>query len=493
MTCFFAFDKISKNQSKKDFILNNNQSKKFNIFADIKNNKGLTLTVILPYMIMLMPVIQTILFFIFYLIVGTDPIYVGNLSTAPIFFLLIFGAIFSLKDIPKLIEKSKNKVNKEKFSLFKYPEVTFLCFTIIYLLITSFLHGDGLKCWQFATTNENVAGSPVHLQETPYHFIYYAVCFCFAFLQDNKNTIKHTILTFLGISLYCGILCVIDPSNQIPLTNSNCPWSSLFGNSNHYAYFLCMVIICSACLYFNTSNIKMKIFASIVFTFNSIISIFNNTLGSMLAILIVLILIPLIYSLHAKKFNWQYLLPLVLYIIFSFAIIPLAKLESSHSWYTSLFDQIAQLFREIISIFKAPTAEENAAAGTSRWGLWITSISAILNNPILGDGNLLFRPHNEYLQLAEHHGLPTLIFYLTALIIVLPIFTAVVDAWNTLIILTLTELSRPNCCAIRGTSLAANIIPRPNNILVLNVIKPRYSKVVCINAVKHNAAICFIH
>ena len=58
-------------------------------------------------------------------------------------------------------------------------------------------------------------------------------------------------------------------------------------------------------------------------------------------------------------------------------------------------------------------------AGTNRWGLWITSISAILNNPILGDGNLLFRPHNEYLQLAEHHGLPTLIFYLTALIILL--------------------------------------------------------------------------
>lgn len=71
--------------------------------------------------------------------------------------------------------------------------------------------------------------------------------------------------------------------------------------------------------------------------------------------------------------------------------------------------------------------------------------------------------------------------------------TAVVVACTTDIIFTLTLESSPNCCAIRGTSFAASIMPSPNSILSGKVISPKNNSVVCKKAVKHSAAICFIH
>ena len=61
------------------------------------------------------------------------------------------------------------------------------------------------------------------------------------------------------------------------------------------------------------------------------------------------------------------------------------------------------------------------------------------------------------------------------------------------IMLIRTLVSSPNCCAIRGTSLAAIITPNPSKAWVCMVKTPRRSNVVCINVVKHNAMICFAH
>ena len=57
--------------------------------------------------------------------------------------------------------------------------------------------------------------------------------------------------------------------------------------------------------------------------------------------------------------------------------------------------------------------------------------------------------------------------------------------------LTLTLVSKPNCCAILGTSAALIIIPIASSIFVLHESKPRNRSVVCKKAVKHNANTCF--
>ena len=63
--------------------------------------------------------------------------------------------------------------------------------------------------------------------------------------------------------------------------------------------------------------------------------------------------------------------------------------------------------------------------------------------------------------------------HLIALDTVLDRLTAVVVAWTTFMTFTFTLESRPNCCAILGTSLPANMTPKPRSIFVGKVSKPR--------------------
>lgn len=95
----------------------------------------------------------------------------------------------------------------------------------------------------------------------------------------------------------------------------------------------------------------------------------------------------------------------------------------------------------------------------------------------------------------RHKSYQMLLFYIhfPLLAIARVKFIAVVVACTALIILNFVELSSPNCCAILGTSLAASIMPSPNNIFTENVISPANNNVVCINAVRHSAATYFIH
>ena len=73
------------------------------------------------------------------------------------------------------------------------------------------------------------------------------------------------------------------------------------------------------------------------------------------------------------------------------------------------------------------------------------------------------------------------------------ILTAVLVACTTLIMLTFTLESSPNCWAILGTSPAASMMPRASSILSEKVNSPKNNRVVCRNAVRHRAMICLIH
>ena len=70
---------------------------------------------------------------------------------------------------------------------------------------------------------------------------------------------------------------------------------------------------------------------------------------------------------------------------------------------------------------------------------------------------------------------------------------AVVVVWTALIMLTLVLVSSPKCWAIRGTSFAASMTPRPRSAWDCMVIKPIMRSVVCIKVVKQRAMICLHH
>ena len=89
------------------------------------------------------------------------------------------------------------------------------------------------------------------------------------------------------------------------------------------------------------------------------------------------------------------------------------------STHTFLGKQIVGLIKEMFLVSSAPTSAEAMNAGTDRWGLWMKAMENIESSPIIGTGNTLLRPHNEYLQFAVVWGLPSLIIYLTAFVVIL--------------------------------------------------------------------------
>ena len=134
------------------------------------------------------------------------------------------------------------------------------------------------------------------------------------------------------------------------------------------------------------------------------------------------ILIPIVLFWFKKKFNYTYLVPLGIFIVLSFVMIPFARLDG-YSTYRSFFSQVVGLIKDIFLVSadilsSDPTSELAKKAGTNRWGLWLMAFEEIKNSPIFGTGNVRLRPHNEYLQFAQVWGLPSMIIYISAFVVI---------------------------------------------------------------------------
>ena len=179
-----------------------------------------------------------------------------------------------------------------------------------------------------------------------------------------------------------------------------------------------MAVVCSACMFLTAKSRGLKIFTGITFLLNTIVLIFNDTLGCLLAVLAVLILIPIIYSIRAKNFQWIYTIPLGIFAVLTFVLTPLAE-YAGPSTYKGLFGQIIGLIQDFFNVASDPLSEEASHAGTDRWSLWLKAFEGIKEHPWIGTGEVIFKPHNEYLQHAYNFGILCLAFYLSALVIIL--------------------------------------------------------------------------
>jgi O-antigen ligase len=111
-----------------------------------------------------------------------------------------------------------------------------------------------------------------------------------------------------------------------------------------------------------------------------------------------------------KKFSWTYLLPFVM-------VLGITVVTAS--------DYFAGTFTQLYT----DTSNLTDHSGSGRWLLWKTTLEAIAEKPLLGYGPegmaWVFeargvsndRPHNEILQYAASIGIPGLLCYLAALIL----------------------------------------------------------------------------
>lgn len=289
---------------------------------------------------------------------------------------------------------------KEK-KLKRYVPIIIWLIYIVWILITSILSSNIASFFGDNYLNNCFIS---YIGYTGYIFAGIIIC-------DNKYLNKFYNYFLIVSSITC-ILCFISNHNFL----SNYGITGPFYNSNHFSYYLIISIILSFVLFIY----KGKFYYVISYIINLIMLIRNDTLGSYIAV-IGTIIVFIIFIIINKKFYLKTLFMCIVFISVSFLI----KIEHTGK---NFFTEFKGLSKDI-SLIKESLKDKNidaSKAGTNRWGLWVTTIDIIKENPIIGYGmnNLgegfdklnvypeSTNPHNELIRQWAENGIIGLILFL---------------------------------------------------------------------------------
>ena len=301
--------------------------------------------------------------------------------------------------------------------LIKRPWNLALFTMLIWSFLSSFL-ADDLMLAFYGTSYRN---------DGFFTYCIYAAIYCCAQINKSENLRLKVLQYFILVSLPLCLVTILQYFNystealgiyyQERLL-SNMRYAAIFYNTNHYGYYLTMIIAISAGLYWQTKRTSEQILYLFIFTINTWCLLINNTFGCYLAVIFMCLAGPFFLNRTPEKFSKiKCLIPLILLILLT--------ISSSQI--------VANNFLILSSDLKNIAVDNSSAknAGSKRWELWTNGVDMIKNRPIFGYGpeNLgkkylarginQDRPHNEYLQHALFLGLPALIFYMTAIFMLL--------------------------------------------------------------------------
>lgn len=261
------------------------------------------------------------------------------------------------------------------------------------------------------------------------HFFTLGVLGCVYMITDKEKKEK-ALWMFIGVTDVLSLIQVSFEYNIPPLMFfSAAPRVSVYTQMNHYGYMIAMSFLTITGLYYKvlaTDNEENKVRKEIILILSIILQSFaiviNDTLGSYLAIVISLLLVPILWSIRVGKFNVRYLLPLVIVIAFTIpSLMGIIPTQTGSSMGPSLIEfggDLKKLFYK---------TEDYRKAGTTRAGIWEDTIKRIKERPIVGYGPEIIQgkdltiyinttPHNEFLECAYFLGIPGLILYLGGLV-----------------------------------------------------------------------------
>ena len=324
-------------------------------------------------------------------------------------FNICYLLIFSFYLLPKLIicKLNSKKSISSKTNILERPEILIFIIFLVWLFISCFFAQS--KSIAFF----GVDGNGSMFEEGYIQFLAYALMFYFAFSINNENKKFFIIKSICIISAIVAILCFIDPNGHIfPAFFNTYPHSAMFINSNHYGYYLSMVILLSLGMCFFEKQLWQKILFGALCVTLSIQLLLNGSLGPEIAVCAALLLFPFAYRIFKQKWNAFTFIPPATFLIF-------AAFINHGQFYSDFAKTIVQLF----SVGNAPS-EELETFGTGRMALWIHSFELIKNYPLFGIGlgnftinGAVDRPHNEYLQYAVNGGIIASLLYISALCI----------------------------------------------------------------------------
>ncbi len=268
-------------------------------------------------------------------------------------------------------------------------------------------------------------------------YLAYAGIFALA-LQLREQ--KHVMLVLNLFAGSAALLAFVGWLNhpQVNETFQITPEKSIFCNSNHYGYYICMSIMAAVLLFAADRLVARRkwlvrgllLLHGLELALLAHALIQSQTLGALLAVALALIaLIVLAFWVNRKR-AWLVVLA-TLIVIGSAAI-------SNNAWnFSSESSRLFADFSVISETIAGEAVDQDAInrVGSGRGKLLISAVSFIAERPVFGYGpdNLGARyreagvlnndrPHNEIIQFAASLGIPAALFYLLALFFHLRLF-----------------------------------------------------------------------
>ena len=242
----------------------------------------------------------------------------------------------------------------------------------------------------------------------------------------------------------------------IPRASAKTVTSSVFNNSNHYAYVLSIAVVVAAVMFIKSENIFVKSAYLLSFTILTWMLIINDTFGAYLGVMIAFALL-IIHALITKKDLIYAFLVVAIFASASFSITNTKGEKIVVKNFSYISQSILDILgansdkeeedgntkKEIVGLSGEEVLVENVQseekdlsdvaagdAGSGRWKLWVGAWEIIKKKPLFGAGleNMIYeyselgigegRSHNLILQLAGTLGIPGMLLYVAGVAII---------------------------------------------------------------------------
>jgi O-antigen ligase len=313
--------------------------------------------------------------------------------------------------------KSIFKARSEKLSLPKYlagHAFPFLLFSMLAWSTISCLLSDNLDLSFYGDAYRN-EGLLVYYS--------YAGIFICSYQIRSAKLLQWLLNFFVAVSSFLSLLVLM---NDQPLDEflGLDPKAAVFNNANHFGYYLCMAVVISLILILKEERFKAALLPRFIcFALLSAALLQNQSFGPYLAVIVGFICLAV--------FIFKFLRSRKRLLIVSLAIFILVSIIMNlymHFFLSDLFT----LLNDTENILSGSDAARSAGSG--RWPLWANGLQFIIERPLFGYGpdNLgarylaagitIDRPHNELIQFAASLGLPALLAYLSAMVVLMVSF-----------------------------------------------------------------------
>lgn len=255
-------------------------------------------------------------------------------------------------------------------------------------------------------------------------YLYYAGVYVCAFLITKSKYKWAVFNAFIIVANLVTLTIIINDYTEIRFLKLMFPsqLAGVFFHFNHAGYYINMAIVCAMGLYLHAKGTRSRIWYAFSITLLVFGILVNSTLGAFLGTCGALVMILVFYVRRYSKWSLHMLTPVIIVIALViasyFGCIPNSKGEDMRV-------NFELLFKDSQSV--SDSEGDIATIGHGRGNYWIQSLNMIPGSPIFGYGPdhldgyysasmAINRPDNEFIQHAVFMGVPALLFYLGALI-----------------------------------------------------------------------------